>query len=207
MVKKGFKTAFTMIELIFAIVVISITIISLPMMMQVNSKGMESNIAQEAIFAASVELMQASTGYWDANSMKDINISDYSRVININGDCNSSTKLRPGHINQPFHRRCVEETLTVTAPSNATGNSQFNTLNDFAHPARQLYVGDTNDAAGYKDVNLTISLSVTTSPTNNNIKILTATVIKDPQDSNITITKLYTQSANIGEPQYYKRMF
>ncbi len=204
MVKRTFKVAFTMIELIFAIVIIAITVVSLPMMIQVNTKGMENNLAQEAIFAASVELMQASTGYWDANSLKDISLSDYSRVVNITGDCNSTTKLRPGHISQPFHRRCIDDT-TITTPSNVdSSTSGIVSLEDFntSHP---LYVGATNGAAGYKNTNLTISLSVT-SDTDTNIKILTATVI-DPTDNNKTVTKLYTQSANIGEPQYYKRMF
>ena len=202
MVKHTFKTAFTMIELIFAIVVIAIAVVSLPMMMQVNSKGVESNLDEEAIFVASVELTQASTGYWDANSMADINKSNYSRVVNLDGDCNTSTKLRPGHINQPFHRRCID-TTTITTVSNAVGNAKFKTLNDFAHAAQQLYIGDTKAAAGYKKTDYTIALSVA-SAADKNIKILTAEV-KD--SSGNIVTKLYTQSANIGEPQYFKRMF
>ncbi|MBA1438422.1 MAG: type II secretion system protein [Epsilonproteobacteria bacterium] len=203
MVKGTFKMAFTMIELIFAIVVIAITVLSLPIMMQVNSKGVQGNIAQEAIFAASVELMQASTGYWDAHSIKDINLSTYSRVVNISNDCNSTTKLRPGHINQPFHRRCIDDTTITTASNTASG--EF-TLEDLAHNSRPLYSGNTNGAAGYKKKNLNISLAVAQSSTDNNIKILTATVT-DPNNNNKIVTKLYTQTANIGEPIYYKRTF
>ncbi len=203
MVKRNSQMAFTMIELIFAIVIIAITVVSLPMMMQVNTKGMDNNLAQEAIFAASVELMQATTGYWDATSMNDIALSNYSRVINISGDCNSITKLRPGHIAQPFHRRCIEDT-TITSPSNITGNSLYKTLNDLEHTSQKLYIGNAS-RSGYKNTNLTISLSVSVDA-DTNIKILTATV-KDPTDNNKIVTKLSTQSANVGEPQYYKRMF
>jgi len=203
-VRANFKTAFTMIELIFAIVVIAIAVISLPMMMQVNSKGMENNLPQEAIFGASVELMQATTGYWDANSMKDINLSDYSRVVNIDGDCNATTKLRPGHINQPFHRRCIDDT-TITTASNATGNANFNTLNDFAHNARSLFIGNANGTAGYKDMNYTSTLTVG-QLADQNIKVLTAT-IRDSAKGNKIITVLKTEAANVGEPQYYKRTF
>ena len=203
MVNKTFQSAFTMIELIFAIVIIGISVVSLPMMMQVNSKGMENNLAQEAIFGASVELMQASTGYWDANSMSDINLSDYAKVVNIGNDCNSATKLRPGHINQPFHRRCIDDTAIDTA-SNAIGNSDFSTLNDF-EGSKQLFIGDANGAAGYKNMNYASTIAVT-QPTDLNIKILTVT-IRDVADNNKTITVLRTQSANIGEPQYYKRTF
>ena len=191
-----------MIELIFAIVVIAIAIVSLPMMMQVNSKGMENNLVQEAIFGASVELMQATTGYWDANSMKDINLSNYSRVVNIDGDCNATTKLRPGHINQPFHRRCIDDT-TIMSASNATGNAKFNTLNDFAHGAQQLFLGNANGAAGYKDMNYTSTLTVNQLAADANIKVLTATIKKGSK----IITVLKTEAANVGEPQYYKRTF
>jgi len=204
-VKSAFKTAFTMIELIFAIVVIAIAVVSLPMMMQVNSKGMENNLAQEAIFGASIELMQATTGYWDANSMKDINLSNYSRVINIDGDCNATTKLRPGQINQPFHRRCIDDT-SITTASNSTGNANFNTLNDFAHAARQLFIGNANGAAGYKDMNYTSTLTVSQLAADNNIKVLTAT-IRDAAQGNKIITVLKTEASNVGEPQYYKRTF
>ena len=204
MVRKTYRTAFTMIELIFAIVIIAISVVSLPMMMQVNSKGMENNLAQEAIFAASVELMQASSGYWDAYSMKDINLSSYSRVVNVVGnDCNATTKLRPGHINQPYHRRCIDDT-NLTTPSNASGDSQFDTLNDFNHSAQALFIGNTNAAAGYKNMNYTSKIEVSAHPTDNNIKILTVTV----QDENHEIvTVLKTEASNVGETQYYKRTF
>ena len=206
MVKNSYKTAFTMIELIFAIVIIAIAVVSLPMMTQVNSKGMENNLAQEAIFAASVELMQASTGYWDANSMYDNNNSNYSRVIDIDGDCSSDNpSRRPGHIvdtGKIYHRVCLDDSDPKVA-SNATG-SAYQTLDDFAHSARALYIGNSGGAAGYKNMGYKSTLDVNQSTTNANIKILTVTV-KD-ESSNI-VTILRAQSANTGEPQYYKRTF
>lgn len=49
------KNGFTMIELIFAIVVIAISVMSLPTMIQATSSGVEKNLeAQEAIFKAVV---------------------------------------------------------------------------------------------------------------------------------------------------------
>ena len=49
------RLAFTMIELIFAIVIIAITVVSLPMMTQVTASGASDNLeAQEAIFKAIV---------------------------------------------------------------------------------------------------------------------------------------------------------
>lgn len=50
-----FKRAFTLIELIFAIVIIGISFMSVPMMIQVTSTGVAKNLeTQEAIFKAIV---------------------------------------------------------------------------------------------------------------------------------------------------------
>jgi len=49
------RLAFTMIELIFAIVIIAITVVSMPMMTQVTSSGASKNLElQEAIYKAIV---------------------------------------------------------------------------------------------------------------------------------------------------------
>lgn len=51
----GFRTAFTLIELIFAIVIIAISVVSLPMLSQATSSGVGKNLeTQEAIFKALV---------------------------------------------------------------------------------------------------------------------------------------------------------
>ena len=47
------RHAFTMIELIFAIVVIGVTLLTIPLMIETNNTAMERNLAQEAIFLAS----------------------------------------------------------------------------------------------------------------------------------------------------------
>ena len=195
------RLAFTMVELIFAIVVIAIAVLSLPVMVQITSKGIENNLVQEAIFAASAELMGATSYYWDENSMQDINTSQLSRVIDLNANCNSD-RLRPGHIAQPFHRRCLDS--NATGAQNAAGGT-IPDLNDAAAlvtgtPA--IFVNDTGSAAGYKDA-YTSTLTVTRI---GNIKVLESTVFNTatPLDP---IVLLRTQSANVGEIEYYKRRF
>ncbi|MCD6172181.1 MAG: type II secretion system protein [Sulfurimonas sp.] len=195
------RFAFTMIELIFAIVIIAISVVSLPMMTQATQKGIESNILQEAIFAASAELMGATAGYWDERSMLDTNLSDMSRVINISGNCNSTTKLKPGHINQPKHRRCIEDTTIIAAHNQNTALPGVNVfdLNDAGHSSDNIFVDTTKNQAGYKDTyTSTVSVAL-----NNNVKTITVTV----SNSDRIVTVLRTQSANIGEIDYYKRTF
>ncbi len=196
--KKLSKYGFTLIELIFAIVIIGITVVSLPMMSQVISKGVDENLKQEAIFAASAELMNALGGYWDERSMEDANKSDLARVIDIDSDCNATTRLRPGHINQKYHRRCLD------SPNNSgldqTSRDDVFSLDD-ANGTRATYINISNDASGYEQTDLNTTIEVTRSDNN---KTITAT-LKD-HDGNI-ITLLRAISTNIGETNNYYRTF
>lgn len=199
--KQFSRRAFTMIELIFAIVIISISVITLPMMIQVNNKGIEDSMVQEAIFAASVELMNASAGYWDVNSMADSAVNHLSRVIDIGGTCNNARtdaryRLRPGHIAQPFHRRCVDN-ATVT-PAN-TSNSTFPNLNNATGVSKDMFTENITEETGYKK-QYKSQVFVTQ---NANIKRIRIDVTNLDGD---LVTSLRMQSANIGEIDYYKRI-
>ncbi|MDD2449211.1 MAG: prepilin-type N-terminal cleavage/methylation domain-containing protein [Sulfurimonas sp.] len=194
------RRAFTLIELIFAIVIISIAVISLPMMTQVNNRGIENSMVSEAIFAASTELMNASAGYWDANSMHDNNRSHLSRVIDIGSMCenNSSSprhRLRPGHIAQPLHRRCLDSStiVAVNEPNNIYPN-----LNNAVHTNRHMFLSTNPQASGYKD-NYKSSLFVEQI---NDIKYMQIEVTNSKEE---VVTILKMQSANVGEIDYYKR--
>jgi len=193
------RFAFTMIELIFAIVVISIAVLSLPVMTQITSRGIESNIVQEAVFAASAELMGATSYYWDLNSMQDANRSRLERVIEVNGNCNAD-RLRPGHINQPYHRRCLDDNTTGIA---GTSDTTFPNLNNAAHSADAIFTDSTTNAAGYKNT-YTSTLAIAQGLGDNNVKELTVSV-SDSGGNLVTSLKIY--SANIGEIDYYKRRF
>lgn len=195
MVRNSFgRLAFTMIELIFAIVVIAIAVLSLPVMNQITARGIENSIVQEAIFAASAELMGASSYYWDDNSMNDISVSHLSRVINISGDC--VDQLRPGHINQPHHRMCLDN--NTTGPRDASGGA-VNDLNDAA--ISQVMLENPNpEAEGYKNT-YTSTIGVVR---NGNAKTITSTITNSDGD---IIVLLRAQSANIGEIDFYKRRF
>ncbi len=194
-----YKTAFTMIELIFAIVIIAIAVLSLPMITRVTSEAIDENLVQEAIFAGAAELMSASAGYWDENSMQDINTSYLSRVININtvSPCNATTNLRLGHIAQPLHRRCLDN---LTEVANDTDGGSVIDLDDAVKTNDNLYINYANSASGYKEnYQSTIDVNRT-----GNIKILTST-ISDADGNPITILRI--QSANVGEIDYFKRRF
>lgn len=198
-----------MIELIFAIVVISIAVITLPMMAQITSKGIEDSIVQEAIFAASAELMGATSYYWDLNSMYDNNLSRLERVIDIGGTCENNSsdpnyRLRPGHVNQPYHRRCLDSSA-IGLENNSSG--AFPNLDNAEHTSELIFTDATKDAAGYKN-NYYSTVAVgnfnETGAADNNVKRITVTIADSGSN---TITLLSTYSANIGEIDFYKRRF
>ena len=202
------RAAFTLIELIFAIVIIAISVISLPMMSQTVAEGIDANIVQEAIFASATELNEAVTAHWDENSIE-IGMPDSSaRVIEIGAFCsndsNSSTfRQMPGHINQPLHRRCLDS--NTAAPSNASATT-VDSLDDMEHGDGNVTIG-TAGSEGYKEIylsNVVVSPSANFNGVNNNIKSIVSTV-KD--EGGNTIALLRTYSANIGEVDYYKRNY
>lgn len=196
------RAAFTLIELIFAIVIISIAVVSLALMIEVNNKEMEDNMAAEAIFAASTELMSAAAGYWDANSMYDYNVSHLSRVIDIGSTCNNDSnssryRLRLGHIAQPFHRRCVENNITEVSPANLPSATLTN-LNNAKHTNKPMFLLPSPEASGYKN-DYSSSLSV------EQIGDIKYMEIEVTDLKGNLVTKLKMQSANVGEIDYYKR--
>jgi len=203
------RYAFTLIELIFAIVIIGITVISLPMMSQVTSKGIDESIVQEAIFAAATELNEATTHHWDENSF-DINAENtYSRVIptalGTATGCNGVTRLRPGHINQELHRRCTDANMTV---SNASADANISALNDAVHGVDNIFNLSETDAAGYKKTYTSV-LTVNNPATFGGLSsadIKKIEVIVSDAEGN-TVTKLTTYSFNIGEIDYHERTF
>ncbi|MDF1874204.1 type II secretion system protein [Sulfurimonas sp. SAG-AH-194-I05] len=205
------RYAFTMIELIFAIVIISIAMLSLPMMSQITSKNIENSLVQEAIFAASTELNQIVTFYWDASSME--GNSPLSRVVwTSNTDCDPVTKKRYGHINQPYHRRCTDGNFTAL-PATNTSDANINDLDDLSHANESIYIGDATSSTGYKKE---YSSSITVTPNalfgasliaNPNIKKIRVIISDQSVTPPKNVVQLDTYSSNIGEIDYYKRTY
>ncbi len=200
------RVAFTLIELIFAIVIIAITVISLPMMNQAVSKGIDGNLVQEVIFAASTKLNEALASSWDESSSEPLMTNSYARVIDTDGTCDTN-RQRGGHINQPLHRRCLDSAMTGVSSSNS--NDAIDALEDMVRTDEKIFINaPTGTASGYKDV-YTYSLSVSPSATfgtisGPDIKEITIS-IKDSVPN--TIVKLKTYSCNIGEVDYYSRSY
>lgn len=190
------KKGFTLVELIFAIVVLSIVVISIPVIAKINVSNMQRALVQEAIFATSSKLANITGYYFDKNSMADANITAVERVVNIGSDCNASTHLRPGHINQPLHRRCINDS-SITSLSKAQ-DLVYPTIEN-AIDSGDLFTG-AGSKSGYKS---SYEYELSTDYSNNDVKKITATIKLEDKD----VVVLKTFVANIGEPEFYKRSF
>jgi len=206
------RSAFTFIELIFAIVIIAIAVVSLPMMKQVIFKGIDSAIVQEAVFAAATELNEVTTAHWDDNSFDPANPDTFARVIDHMGNCENNSSLpsyryMPGHIVQPLHRKCLDS--NATTPADASVNNGVTSLDDSAHGLNNIFLNTTIDDTGYKhhyDSNVTVTRPAFFDGQNDNdMKRITVTIVDS--DTNTIITSLYTYSANIGEIDFYKKEY
>jgi prepilin-type N-terminal cleavage/methylation domain-containing protein len=146
------KSAFTLIELIFAIVVIGIATLSLPMMSQVISKGSEKNLAQEAIFIAFTEITKVTSATWDENSR--IDNDDYEHVIfadEAEEDLNLSK--RNGNINILYNtdggRAIRPSALGFDANDNNGTVNREDDIDDYITTGTNA-TGSVGSATGYK---------------------------------------------------------
>lgn len=197
------RSAFTMIELIFAIVIISITVVSLPMMTQATSRSIDNNFVQEAIFASGAEVMQAFSFRWDQNSAENNTTGELSKVINTAADCDATSK-RPGHITRSCYSNLANPNSSIVA--NAAGGVVEN-LNDAAAGGANVFTSIDGNGYGYKKnykVTTVVSHPANFNGANNNLKRVQATVT-DPVSKTSVVLEAF--SANIGEVIPIKRGF
>ena len=203
------RPAFTFIELIFAIVIIAITVLTLPVMSRITEKGVENSIVQEAIFAAATELNEVTTMHWDANSIESAKPNAYAKVIDMGGcDNNTSSpryRLLPGQIEEPLHRRCLDSSTTKPADANSTA---VETIENRKHGYRLIFLHPNPDKEGYKDKyksKIYIKRNVKFGgKKDKNIKLIKVTITNSDKH---VITSLKTYVTNIGETDYYKKAY
>ena len=223
MVKSGLgRLAFTLIELLFAIIIMGITMVSVPVIMSSNARGFDTTIIQEAIFAASAELNQVLSYRWDENSIDettDPNAIGLSAVIeSIPGSCenNSSSiryRLSNGHIAQPLHRKCIDS--NITTPSTTFGLDVNETaltaddIDDINKNLKDMFINDSPTTTGYKHAyqskfKISYATIDTVNAADKNAKLIEI-IVKDDEDNNVTVLRSYT--LNIGEIDFYKRTY
>ena len=221
------RNAFTMIELIFAIMIIAISIMSLPMMMRVNDNAIEGNIVQEALFASSAKMEQVLSYPWDHHDVDSTDSGAYTKVVNvttgdssyarkdINGTVDNGSNYRIGHVRENGHRRfhsnsSVDANVTTTITNGgSTGLDNISNSNiPFDNPStsatgyKKTYSMNVN--VGYiSDTGSPFVFSNTSSNIPTNMKLIEISI----SDTSGPLVLLRSYSANIGEIDFAKRRF
>jgi Tfp pilus assembly protein PilV len=225
-----------MIELIFAIVIIAIVVISMPMMMKTNQDAVEGNVVQEALFASSAKMMQVLSYPWDEHSVDSANPNTYGKVVYVgagdnsyyrkdaNGSFDANSSYRVGHILQDNHRRFHDYSSVDANVSaiNVDDNSSIDAIDDRNESGRHFdFAGGS--AGGYKNdytMDVDVSYISDASTTTGSSNAFNFSIISPPGASNMKLitvtikdkngnplTLLRSYSANIGEFDFAKRRF
>lgn len=219
------KRAFSLIEVVFAIVIIAISMMSVPMLLKQSSKSDENSIIQEGILAASTKMGNILSYPWDGNSYDSTN--KVLRVLDVkNGDSELSrlvtlpvytndNNLRKGHIYADRRRKFFDyKSFTSVFPSTAINILNPQSINDFFLASKVL--GDdanTTNTFDYKDTSLKMTTSVyyvsdSTDYSKKKISISFSTpMAKFPVNSNVNSTNIKMIELNTTSPLLNNRTF
>ncbi len=224
MVKKGF----TFIELIVAIVVIGIALMSVPLLLSQSSRSDEFSINQEAILAATTKIGDILTYPWnDTNSSGILHVFD---VTHGDSQLIRHNNRRIGHFKEKYRRKfynnsdSIEHNASITLGLESHDHGVFNDIDDFndanfsvANGGLGDYIQELNLSVRVfyirnNDVNYSQSptlnfgeLNTTSHTPSTNIKMVEVNV--SDGHTNKTITTLKAFSCNIGSYQLLYRTF
>ena len=198
---RKFKLAFTFIELIFAIVIIGIASLSLPMISQVVSKGSEKSLAQEALFIAFTEIIRTSSSAWDENSR--VNRNDFEYVLYIsdrekNASIDENLTGRTGNINILYNTDANRSIRPSILGFDVDDNFRENDIDDYI-VTRANATGSAGSETGYKyqytkDINITYPSSFGTLNSSLDIKRIDIKI----NDASGLLVSFYMYATNIG---------
>ena len=230
MVKRQLQTrhAFTMIELVFAIVIIAIAVLAMPTIMFTNAASQEQTLKEEAIMLTTTKIAQILTYPWDANSSPLGVLMSTSQVLGtvanppLGLERNATTDFRIGHFPNQLRRRMTP----FSNERNATGIGGIFGSNISSFNGDQVTIGAAGaDQVYKKQYRMTTTVTYVTDNTNYGLNIITfdfnttatglsnikmVQVTTDEQDTTgtwIPIVQMTSYSTNIGEAEFYKRRY
>ena len=198
------KSSFTLIELVFAIVIVGIVVTSLPMLLSTTAKNTNTNLQAKSFFNAYalVALMQATL--WDENNTKDDN---YYKVLTADNGDSELKCIRNGvkELNNNSGANCATDYNKTSKIGPDTGEndvSKYDDIDDFNgyETNTSNYIFDVSvryldDKANYSAKNIYFNED-DKNVNGTNMKFITVTV-KDKQTKKI-IAKLQYSTSNIG---------
>jgi len=220
--KSIMRPAVSMIELVFAIVIIGISIMTVPAMLTQSSNALLVSTQQEAILAGTTKMGNILSHAWDINQTDSERNGGYAKVIHASGgdpklDINETTLRRVGHFPGDRRRRAYSDVKLTNAsiaagPTHIDGFIGDDTLVLTGGVRDYLRGYNTNvsvyfvsDRANYGDVSLSFTLDDTdvgnANPTN--IKFIDM-MVTDTSGDGVQI-RLFSFSSNIGQTGLLQR--
>ena len=220
------RKATSMIELVIAIVVMGIAVMTLPILLLKTQSNNAYTLQQEIILAARTKMGDTLTYRWDEHSLIDgkIFILKTNGNSELNATIGSENIRRIGNIKGDKRRRFSPDFNSSTPVANLGPDSgdlddiddfdgKVNTLElssqstsldyhftDFNLTTTVVYV---SDSANYNNQNLNFVFGTTPSATTSNIKMLTLKV----SGSNNTPFTVRSYSCNIGESELLRKAY
>ena len=163
------KSGFSLIELVLAIVIIAISVMTIPLMLAQSAKNDNFSLMQESILAARTKMGNILSYIWDDNAIE--TNSTMIVVLDVkNGDSeldrNMSTlnsNRRIGHIPKDKRRHMMEGNSTVMTFPSTSVDVNITDLNDFDAKTTSIAfsgTGSTTDNFDYLDKNLSLATKV-----------------------------------------------
>ncbi len=207
------KSAFSLIELILTIVIMSIIFALIPKIIFAINKSDNFSIKQDAIFNTLSLTKIVSVLAWDENNTQQTKILDTDGSIIF--DCNSTTDIRQGSF--LGSRSCTATLSASKIAADESSKSSFDDLDDFNGSITDVnttsgktkyaiysnidYLSDDTTVFSVSGTTMSIDLSKSSISSNStNIKKLTMTVAyKGSRGKERNITSFSYYSTNIGQ--------
>ena len=219
------RKAASMLELVIAIVVMGIAVMTLPILLLKTQNNNEYTLQQEIILAARTKMGDTLTYRWDEHSL----INDKIFVLMTDGDSDLNISY-PGSIRRIGHvlaskRRKFSNDLNSSTPVANLGpdGGDLDDIDDFDGKTDTLEIGSQvtsldyhytdfnlttavvyiSDDANYSNQNLNFTFDTNASASTSSIKMLTLKV-KGPNNIPFTIR---SYSCNIGENELLRKAY
>lgn len=197
------RSAMSMLELVFAIVIMGIAVMSLPLILTQVQTNNAFALQQEAILAAKTKIGDILTHEWDDNSY-DTTAQRSFALDTTNGDVElrrvGTTNQRIGHINVDYRRKLYDATVVLndrSASAIGADAGDLDDIDDFSGQATTIAA--TLETAGTLDyvftaLTLTPTITYASDTATYSNPILTFTF--DPVNAN-AITNIKTISVQV----------
>ena len=150
------RKGFSLVELVLSIVVIAISLMTVPLMLSQGAKSNQFALMQESILAARTKIANIMTYRWDEHSIDAT--GTHIRVLDVtDGDSElirSTTVGRIGHVREDKRRR-MHDNNTEASNGGSEALGVYDDIDDF-HNETDRIIG-TSSSMDYLDQNLSLT--------------------------------------------------